>query len=244
MDDWPIEELFDEDYLLFLAPRQSEESDDADAAMVADVLGDVAGARILDLGCGHGRIANRLAARGARVTGLDATPLFLDRAREDAARRGVDVDYVAGDMRALPWAWRFDAVVSWFTAFGYFDDAQNRAVLAEVHHALRPGGRFLVDMNHKDGLLPRWLPSSVIDVGGALQIEERTFDPLTGRAHTRRTTVRDGRVHRAEYHVRMFGFTELRDWLLDAGFRSVEGRAGDGGRLTAESRRMIVIATR
>ena len=53
--------------------------------------------------------------------------------------------------------------------------------------------------------------------------------------------MRDGRVHRAEYHVRMFGFTELRDWLLDAGFRSVEGHAGDGGRLTAESRRKIVI---
>jgi len=121
VDDWPIEELFDEDYLLFLTARQSEESDDADAALVAELLGDVAGARILDLGCGHGRIANRLAARGARVTGLDATPLFLDRAREDAARRGVDVDFVAGDMRALPWAWRFDAVVSWFTAFGYFD---------------------------------------------------------------------------------------------------------------------------
>ena len=56
--------------------------------------------------------------------------------------------------------------------------------------------------------------------------------------------MRDGRVHQAEYHVRMFGFTELRDWLLDAGFSSVDGRAGDGGPLTAESRRMIVIATR
>ena len=244
MDDWPIEELFDEDYLLFLTARQSEASDDADAALVVELLGDVAGTRVLDLGCGHGRIANRLAARGARVTGLDATRLFLDLARDEAARRGVDVDYVAGDMRALPWAWRFDAVVSWFTAFGYFDDAQNRAVLAEVHHVLRPGGRLLLELNHKDGLLPHWLPSSVVEVGGALQIDERTFDPLTGRAHARRTTVRDGRVRRAEFHVRMFGFTELRDWLLDAGFGSVAGYGGDGGPLTAESARMIVIATR
>lgn len=244
MDDWPIEDLFDEDYLLFLAARQTEESDDADAGLVADLLGDVAGARVLDLACGHGRIANRLAARGARVTGIDATALFLALARRDAAHRGVDVDYVAGDMRALPWAWRFDAVVSWFTAFGYFDDAQNRAVLAEVHHALRPGGRFLLDMIHKDGLLPHWMPSTVVEVGGALQVDERTFDPLTGRVHTRRTTVKDGRVRRAVFEVRLFAFTELRDWLHDAGFRSVDGRAGDGGPLTAESRRMIVIATR
>jgi SAM-dependent methyltransferase len=77
---------------------------------------------VLDLACGHGRIANRLAARGARVTGLDATPLFLDLARRDANARGVDVDYLEGDMRTLPWTGRFDRVVNWFTAFGYFDD--------------------------------------------------------------------------------------------------------------------------
>jgi SAM-dependent methyltransferase len=244
VDDWPIEALFDEDYLLFLAARQTEESDDADAALVAELLGDVEGTDVLDLACGHGRIANRLAARGARVAGLDATPLFLDRARQDAERRGVRVGYVQGDMRALPWTERVDAVVCWFTAYGYFDDAQNRAVLAEVRRALRPGGRFLVEMNHLHGLLLHWLPSTVTEVGGALQIDERTFDPLTGRSHARRTIVRDGRVRRAEFHVRMFGYTELRDWLLDAGFRSVEGRAGDGGPLTGTSRRMIVIARR
>jgi ubiquinone/menaquinone biosynthesis C-methylase UbiE len=55
---------------------------------------------VLDLAWGQGRIANRLAERGARVTGLDATALFLDRARHDAAPRG-DVDYVEGDMRLL-----------------------------------------------------------------------------------------------------------------------------------------------
>jgi ubiquinone/menaquinone biosynthesis C-methylase UbiE len=38
-----------------------------------------------------------------RVTGLDATPLFLELAREDAAERGVEVEYVEGDMRSIPW---------------------------------------------------------------------------------------------------------------------------------------------
>jgi 2-polyprenyl-3-methyl-5-hydroxy-6-metoxy-1,4-benzoquinol methylase len=46
---------------------------------------------VLDLACGHGRIANRLTQRG-----LDATPLFLEQARRDAAARGVEVDYVSG----------------------------------------------------------------------------------------------------------------------------------------------------
>src|SRR5262249_6488444 len=87
------------------------------------------GMSVLDLACGHGDLANALAARDCRVTGLDSSTVFLDRARTDAAAAGVDVEYVAGDMRAIPWTGRFDRVVNWSTAFGYFDDATNRAVL-------------------------------------------------------------------------------------------------------------------
>lgn len=82
-----------------------------------------------------GRIANRLASRGATVTGLDATPLFLERARRDAAARGIAVTYVEGDMRTLPWRAQFDAAVSLFTAFGYFGDDENRAVLGRCASA-------------------------------------------------------------------------------------------------------------
>ena len=240
-DQWPVEELFDEDYLRFFGPRL-EESADAGAALAWDLAGLAGGSDVLDLACGHGRIANRLAARGARVTGLDAVPLFLDRARADAAARGVAVDYVNGDMRDLPWTGRFDAVVSWYTAYGYFDDDQNRAVLAGVHRALRPGGRFVVEHVHRDGLLPHWVPSTVIEDAGGMLVDQRTFDPLTGVSHGRWTIVRDGAVRHAGFSVRLFGFTELRAWLLAAGFRRVDGHAGDGGALTLESRRMILVA--
>ncbi len=152
-DDWPIEGLFDDDYLHFYAQRLNEGASDVEALLISQLLGLSDGAEVLDLACGHGRIANRLAGHGARVTGLDATPMFLEVARRDSATRGVAVDYVEGDMRSLPWTSPFDAVVSWFTAYGYFDDSQNRDVLANVHRALRAGGRFLVELNHKDGLL-------------------------------------------------------------------------------------------
>ena len=49
------------------------------------------GERLLDVPCGHGRVANRLAERGYRTTGVDRSTSFLDRARADAADRGVDV---------------------------------------------------------------------------------------------------------------------------------------------------------
>ncbi|MGH9246432.1 MAG: class I SAM-dependent methyltransferase [Acidimicrobiales bacterium] len=241
-EEWPIDDLFDADYLHFYSARLAEEITDEDAALIWQLLALDDGAEVLDLACGHGRIANRLAGSGARVTGLDATPMFLDLARQDARQRGVVVDYVRGDMRALSWVDRFDAVVSWFTAYGYFDDGQNRAVLGEVHRALRPGGRFLVELNHKDGLLPHWLPATVTEVDDGILIDQREFDPLTGRSNAHRTIIRNGAVRRSFYFTRLFSFTELRDWLLAAGFRTVDGFAGDGGTLTAASRRMILVA--
>jgi SAM-dependent methyltransferase len=241
-EDWPIDEVFDKDYLHFYEARLAEDTTDDDALLVWNLLGLRAGVTVLDLACGHGRIANRLAGMGARVTGLDATARFLGLARADARERGVHVDYVRGDMRWLPWSGRFDGVVSWFTSYGYFDDDQNRAVLAEVYQALRPGGRFLIELNHKDGLLPHWVPATVTEVGDGILIDQREFDPLTGRSNARRTIIRDGRVRHSFFFVRMFSFTELRDWLDDAGFPTVHGYAGDGFGLSAASRRMILLA--
>src|SRR6187200_1776741 len=122
-------DVFGEDYLYFYEEWLDDSLSDAQTGLIWGTLGLREGDEILDVPCGHGRIANRLAERGARVTGLDADTFFLDHARADAAARGVEVDYLHGDMRELPWTERFDAAVNWFTSFGYFDDAGNRAWL-------------------------------------------------------------------------------------------------------------------
>lgn len=236
-------EVFDEDYLYFYEPQLSEASD-AQVDVIWRLLELEPGMEVLDLASGHGRIANRLAERGARVTGLDATPLFLRRARLDAAARGVDVEYVDGDMRELPWEGRFDRVISWFTSFGYFDDGGNRRVLQEAHRALRPGGALLIENNNLAELLGRWLPSVVVERDGDFSIDRSVFDPTTGRATTNRVLIRSGRTRRFSYSVRMFVAVELRDWLLDAGFVDVNFYDGEGERLTAQGRRMITIARR
>lgn len=87
---------------------------------------------------------------------------------------------------------RFARVVSWFTSFGYFDDEENRQVLAEVHRVLRPRGRLLIENNNLAELLPRWLPAVVNEREGDLAIDRQRFDPASARALTQRTIVRDG----------------------------------------------------
>ena len=237
-----IGEVFDEDYLYFYEPWLGELSD-ADADTIWRLLALEPGIEVLDLPCGHGRIANRLAARGARVTGLDATPLFLEHARRDAAATGVEVTYAEGDMRSTPYEdASFDCVINWFTSFGYFDDDDNRLVLREARRLLRPGGALLIENNNLTELLPRWLPSVVVERDGDLSVDRSTFDPVTGRATTDRMLVRNGQIRRFTFSVRMFVAVELRDWLLDAGFAAVDFYDGRGEPLTATGRRMITIA--
>jgi SAM-dependent methyltransferase len=238
------EQVFDEDYLYFYETWLTDELNDAQAELIWRLLELEPEIEVLDLACGHGRIANCLAERGAKVTGLDATPLFLERARQAAERRGVEVEYVEGDMRDLPWRERFDRAISWFTSFGYFDEVDNKRVLGEVRAALRPGGRFLLNINHLPRLLQHHEPTRVVERDGNFMIDRSEFDLASSIMRTERAVVRDGRTRRFEFGVRMFTYTELRGWLRDAGFDAVEAYDGEGNELTLESWRMITVARR
>jgi SAM-dependent methyltransferase len=249
-------QMYDEDYLYFFAAESgSEFAPHGPAVPGAGVPGEAAaelawrlldlqpGMSVLDLACGHGEMAGRLAARGCQVTGIDSSAVFLDRARADAAAAGVSVEYVAGDMRELPWRGRFDLVVNWSTAFGYFDDTANRAVLDGIAGALRPGGRLAVDLDNLPSFLVSWTPSRVVAArdNGDMLVDRYHLDALTGRFEAERTVVRGGRARRLTFVKRLFGYPELRDWLLAAGFATVAGYGEDGLPLTAGHRRMVVV---
>jgi SAM-dependent methyltransferase len=239
------EGLFDKDYLYFYESLLTDARSDVETELIWRLLELQPGMRVLDLACGHGRIANRLAARGCRVTGLDAAPLFLDHARRAAARQHVTVDYVDGDMRSLPWTQYFDRVVNWFTAFGYFDDPDNRQVLTQIAQVLTPGGRAVFDLMNRDWLVREFQPDHVAaERDGDLIIDRSRLDPLTSRVLTDRLVLRGGRTRNIPFFVRLFTFTELRDWLAAAGFADVNGYGEDATPLSPTSRRLIVTAQR
>ena len=236
------DDVFDDDYLYFYEPMLNDERSDADAECIWR-LGPVhVGGAVLDLACGHGRLANRLASRGAVVTGYDITPRFLEVARGDAARQKLEVDYVEGDIRDLDYLETFDVVVSWFTSFGYFGDDADRQVLRAVRRSLRPGGSFLVELLHGPGLWKRFLPAIVNRRGDDMMIDENRYDAMTGRVESRRTIVRGDRARTFRFSIRLFSYPEIREWLETAGFSHVEGVGGDGSSLSHESHRMIVRA--
>ncbi|MGB6192722.1 MAG: methyltransferase domain-containing protein, partial [Terracidiphilus sp.] len=108
------------------------------AGGVVEWLAPQSGERILDLGCGDGQLTLRLAASGASLQGVDASPEMAAAARA----RGVAVDVAGAEL--LPYAdATFDAVFS-NAALHWVRD--HDAMMREVHRVLRPRGRFVAEM--------------------------------------------------------------------------------------------------
>jgi SAM-dependent methyltransferase len=114
------------------------------AADVAAVAPD--GARVLEVGCGPGRLATGLAHHGLEVTGLDLDPAMIARARANANRLengdGRRPEFLVGDVAALAFPDQsFDLVVSTLSMHHWADP---EAGLAEIGRVLRPGARALI----------------------------------------------------------------------------------------------------
>jgi SAM-dependent methyltransferase len=198
--------------------------------------------RVLDLACGHGRHANRLAQLGHLVTGIDRSASFLNEARDAAAVMNVTVNYIEADMRALAQKDTYDLALCLFTAFGYFRDEENIAVVNAVSRALVPGGRFVLDVISRDRLVRHLRPLHIVERDGDLMIDRVRFDTKSGRMVNQRTYIVDGERTEAPFSVRTFHLQEMTAIFAAAGLR-VELAWGDwkGGELTADSPRLIVV---
>jgi SAM-dependent methyltransferase len=107
--------------------------------LVVDRLDPQPGIEWLDTACGTGAVAFLAAERGATVTGMDLAPVLVDRARELAAERGLDITFDVGDAEAMSYAdASFDAVSS---TCGVMFAPDHEAVASELARVIRPGGR-------------------------------------------------------------------------------------------------------
>ena len=125
------------------------------------VLGLGPGNAVLDLGCGPGLYAQRLARRGLRVTGVDFSETSIAYAAQAAGVEGLDITYRCDDYLDLPDTGAYNAALLIYGDLCPLAPEQRARLLARVRRALRPGGRFVLDvttphLRQREGLKPGW----------------------------------------------------------------------------------------
>jgi SAM-dependent methyltransferase len=136
----------------------------------AGLLGEVAGQRVLEVGCGSAPCARWLADQGAQVVGLDLSAGMLHHAVAAARETGIRIPLVQADATRLPFAdLSFDLACSAFGAVPFVADSA--AVMHEVARVLRPGGRWVFAVTHP----VRWIfPDDPGEAG--LTVAQSYFD--------------------------------------------------------------------
>jgi 2-polyprenyl-3-methyl-5-hydroxy-6-metoxy-1,4-benzoquinol methylase len=102
--------------------------------------------RILEIGCGNGRITTNLAKLGFNTVGVDISPVYIEDAKKKAARLGVTPRFLQGDIRKIDRLVRgkFDVVISIWTSLGYYDQRTDQALFKKVAGLLKKKGVFLI----------------------------------------------------------------------------------------------------
>jgi SAM-dependent methyltransferase len=112
-----------------------------------DGLGLAAGMSLIDLGCGPGLYAAKLAARGLAVTGVDISENSLNYARKFAAEHDLSITYLRRDFREIDYDGEFEVVMQIFGELSVFRPPVRDDILRRAYRALVPGGRLIFDVS-------------------------------------------------------------------------------------------------
>ncbi len=196
---------FAADYLTVYAHRDQAAAD----AEVAGILPRLGAGPVLDACCGNGRHLAALRRRGVAAVGFDWSMDLLRTSRAPAA-------VARGDVREIPFSGGFSAVLVLFTAFGYFDEGDNRRALAALAAQLAPGGRLLLDLPDPELLRRSLVPHSERAVAGLRIREDRRLEGprVLKDVHI---THSDGRERRYTESVRLYAADELAALAAGAG---------------------------
>lgn len=214
------------------APIMFDDARWEEAPTVAQYVKDIAhlapGSKVLDAGCGLGRISVELAALGLDVTGVDIIQSELEAARDSAEAEGVELTLVNHDLRTYSAPDQFDCAINLFTSFGYCDTIEeDMQILRNIADSVKPDGTFIMECTSRETAIMYWTPGEEFERAGFKVVthfevvgaweglrSQWTLYPLDSRDNQS--------VIDHTFIQRLYPATFLRDKLLEMGFSKAD----------------------
>ena len=188
--------------------------------------------RILDLGCGPGLYANRLARLGHRCVGIDYSPASIAYAKEQAEEEGLECTYIQQDIRTADYGDGYGLVMLIFGEFNVFRPEEARGILEKAYRALAPNSFLLLEPHTFEAVLKIGeQPSSWYSVEEGLFsdephlcLQENFWDAEDNVAIGRYYIINavTGEVARHSASTQAYMDDQYRSLLVDCGFGEVE----------------------
>ena len=165
-----------------------------------------------------------LAARGARVTGVDLIRPFLNAALESAQDEGVTLDLEQADLRTFSRPGAFDAAVSLYTSFGYCDTIEeDLQILKNIAASLKGSGWFILEMTGREIAVRDFTEGEWFERGGFTVLTEFSVVGAWEGLRSRWMLIdENGRKIDHVFVQRLYSAVELKRLMLASGFSSVE----------------------
>jgi SAM-dependent methyltransferase len=187
------------------------------------------GMDVLDLGCGPGLYAERFAAAGHRVHGMDVSSASLEYARHQATRIDLGISYELSDYTRMTHENAFDLAMLVYTDLGVLLPEARGQVLQNVYRALRPGGVFVFDVLNVPRRQEKLTPKTWdVQPGGFwrdhpyLALSESFFSPDNDVILYQHTVGDDKGVDVYRFWTQLFSESAIREMILAAGFTAVD----------------------
>jgi 2-polyprenyl-3-methyl-5-hydroxy-6-metoxy-1,4-benzoquinol methylase len=191
----------------------------------------IASGNLLDLCCGNGRVSIHMAKKGFKATGVDMSKAFVEDATRKAKEHKVSkmVTFLEGDVRNLKevvgkTSKPFDVVVNVWTAIGYSSPRNDLKIFKQARELCREGAvLFIGETMHSDFLAVRFSPTSYMELGDILLLENRTYDQTTMQMKTSWAFYKKRRedlefIDRIELTLHIYSVSELSSLLRKAGW--------------------------
>ena len=234
---WMILEPF-----LFNEKRIAAASDEVEAILNLTGVND---GKVLDLCCGIGRHSIQLAKTGFSVTGVDITPVYLEKAKMTALKEKVKVEWILQDARKFIKTNYYDLIINMYTSFGYSDDqSEDLEMLSNIFSSLKTKGVFVMELMGKE-IIAKMYRNTISETlpDGTLLVQKHHITDSWGRIRNHWILIRNNDIKHMHLDHWLYSGYELKRHLEDTGFKNVR-LFGDlnGSEYGISSNRLVIIA--